>query len=827
MKRNQKTYDEYAVIAGRRAGAGFSCALALSFIFLFSCACAETITLKKPLIWSADYSSEYALPGIIGDVYAPQDFIATDGQIKTLTANWQSTGKINLEVSADNGLHYYPVVNGVPLKKGFVSGDRLRWRAQALNADAKLYTVKIDYTDTSGMLVNFGEPSLSGFNYRKEIRLKNPGSEALYNYQLKLKIGANASADKTDLNLDGRVLADFRDIRFTAADGQTPLPYYLEAVQDGVATLWIKVPQIPKAGVLVYLYYGNSEAESLSDPAATFDFYEDFVPAPNAKKAGRFSQDKWLAYLDQKGSAEIADAGIKLDAAEITTKDYKFQQGIIEYSCLVENGLENSLSLRNKNERSFENPIWMAHSSAYKGAEHCIAIEGIVKANDSAAKPASAGEQYDYRVTVGNQEMAFERFGGSPAKVTYKFDAAPKAGYLSLRSGGDGGGKGVIYFSSIRVRQYAQEEPFVDKAGAAEAVNLPVFMETKLAPSGSLALKDGAKAGYYLSTALGAGGEPARVMIADWQLEPLDKGVLIVSVSADNGLTYIKPCAAGRYYYASKNDFQAGQNFKFRFDFLRSGTSEASKGLAKFSLDYRPGKISVISPNGREDLAIGAEKKITWTAADYDPAYLFNIEYSADRGKNYALIAERVPNSGEYIWTPKPGEASRRALIRISDSLDSRIYDASDRVFNVIEPTAAQVMEEEAVKEKEKKQKSLAGQYELLIKIGDSPSAEGYKDGDVVMAKPAGYLWGAAEKGKFLIVRVPLGSHRARELTQPFRGAGVDKEGREVTRTLKKRQFRFDLENRITAQERQLADQGKLNREILELEDAGAVIRGR
>jgi hypothetical protein len=57
--------------------------------------------------------------------------------------------------------------------------------------------------------------------------------------------------------------------------------------------------------------------------------------------------------------------------------------------------------------------------------------------------------------------------------------------------------------------------------------------------------------------------------------------------------------------------------------------------------------------------------------------------------------------------------------------------------------------------------------YELLIKSGDNSSLGGYKEGDIVMIKPAGYLWGTEEKEKFFIVKAYLIPQEAQELMSP------------------------------------------------------------
>jgi len=847
MRKIKKTNDEYAVIASEQrfrhcegtqcpkqslqsgiATAAVACcehseagslamtcstffATILIFSFLWiNFALAEVVILKKPLIWKPDKSSDYQLPEASSGAYTSQEFIATAGQIKSITVNWEATGKIDFEVSADNGLHYYAVVNGVPLSKGFISGDRLRWRAQA-DTDVKLLSVRINYTDTSGVAGDFGEPTLSGFNFRKQLIIDNSAGEELYNYQIKLKIGESAAAKNVDANLSGHSLADFKDIRFSAADAQTPLAYYRESVEgeagSRIATFWVRVPQIPKAALAIYLYYGNSEASDLSNPNTTFDFYEDFT-----SKA--LDKDKWVTYVEQKGSSQLALGGIKLDAAEIVSKSFKFRDGIIEYSCQLESGFENSLNIRSKVEQSYDNPLWSAYSSIYKGAEHCIAANGIVKADDSKSQPTTTGEKYNYRINLHNGKITFERFGTEEkpqASVTYQFEPAPNPGYLSLRSGGDGDGKNIMYFGALRCRKAAEPLPTLGKQGSEESVSLPVFAD-----------------GYYLSADLAASAEPIRIIIPSWKAEPADKDALKISVSADGGLTYIKECVAGQYYYASKKDFTAGTTLKARVDFTgKRGLSPSlrdslrSQGTVPFfselSLDYRPGKINVISPNGKEKWPAGSQQKISWSASDYEATYPLSIAYSTDKGKTYTDIITSKENDGAYLWAV-PDNESGRVMVKISDSLAQDIYDTSDAVFSIIaaalgaegagqEATAAAALttqktlttqaeqatlaQEAAQKKARAKEKSkkktpdISGRklYEILVKSSTGALNPGeervFDEGDIIMIKPAGFLWGASERQNFTIVQAYLTEAEVEEfMSQQDEGAQKASAGR-------------------------------------------------
>lgn len=652
-------------------------------LFLFTglvVAYAEAVSIKSPLSWYEGGSGDYALPKLTGSEYALSGFAATKGQIKTICVNYDAIGKVVVEISADNGLHYYPVTNGVPLADNFVKGDRIKWRAKILDEDSKLNAINITYIDTAGTISSFGNPQLSGFNFRKEILLKNSSAEDLFNYQMDLKVGTNKDVKGVDVSCDGNARPDFADVRFTAADGLTSLPYYMDQIvpasgKDAVGSFVVKVPQIPKDGVKIYIYYGNSQAPDLSDAKNTFDFYDNF-------KGKELNANSWLARIDPRGSYVVEDGQLKLDAAEVIAKDFKFKQGVIEYAVSVESGLENSLSLRTKTGDSYDNPNLIVYSSAYKGAEQCIAIDDIVKANDAKATPITAGGKYNYRLTIDDGDMVFERLDPVSAAVqttvTYKGAAAVEAGYPGLRSGGDGNGRNVIAYSEIRVRKFADRLPQVDKCGQVEQVKLPIFSNITLSKKGSLVLDDNIKEGSYISKTISAPFS-VRVIIPDFKGTNAD-----VSISADNGTNYKNDCLSGNYYYASVKDFVAGDAIIGKARLKPTGTKDEVSELREIELNYNPGAILVVRPNGGEALTAGAVEEISWSALDYDNNYPLKLEYSLDGGKAYSIITGRVGNSGSYSWQVPQGAESRTLLIRVSDSNEASVNDVSDGVFAIL-----------------------------------------------------------------------------------------------------------------------------------------------
>ena len=77
---------------------------------------------------------------------------------------------------------------------------------------------------------------------------------------------------------------DFSDLRFTADNGVTMLPFWLESYVSSVsAVIWVKIPSVAASSTtILYMYYGNHNAASISNAKNVFDFYDDFEGLPSA-----------------------------------------------------------------------------------------------------------------------------------------------------------------------------------------------------------------------------------------------------------------------------------------------------------------------------------------------------------------------------------------------------------------------------------------------------------------------------------------------------------------------------------------------------------------
>ncbi len=827
FKSIKESYCQMTRLTSGLKGVIWGMALA-AVLVLPSGAFAENVKYASSLVWRADGAGDYNMPGISpNSQYISLPVVISKSLIKAITITWESRGEVTMEASADGGVHFKPVVNGVPLIKDFTQGTSLRWRA-TVGPDGSLSEVRVSYIDASGLAGSFGEPQLSGFKYRKQFYVKGAGTVSLFNYQVNIRVGESEDSPDIDLSCGGRAADGFEDVRFTLADGETLIPYFLEKIsgEEGkrTAKFVVKIPQIPASGIPVFIYYGNPQALSLSDGKSVFDFYDDF-------KAEALDKGAWSEALSAGGSVSLSENGLVLDAGCVLSKDFQFKGGFIEFSAMLQTGNETRLIIRQGNSQLGTDKSQVAYSSSYSGAEHCIAAGDIVKVNDPNA--VTQGETYDYRVKAKEDEIIFERysqgFGEKQAFVTYIDTDGLRAGPLGLKTSGTARAGNASVFHWVRVRKYAEPEPAIDveQTGDEEMANIAYFDGVALSTKGNLILKEGFKEGVYITPVERAQFD-ARIISSGWEGE----GVR-VDITADGGESACLNCGNFSYYYAPEGDFGRGSDLKARVILKNK-----SAVLKELSLQYAAGSITVLSPNGGEIWNVGSRKPITWTAWDYDKTYPLKIELSVDNGKTFSLITERAENRGLFEWViPVDTDLlTTKAKIRISDSNDQDISDMSDVIFSIAPagldmagssraageesgedtPVARQDIEQaqgsdERVIEKKQDEEEDAidldvslmdpgrrkvNLYDVVIKLNDNTLSDdfikdsrgSFKAGDVIMIVPAGHTWTETEKNSFLIVQMFLTKEETVKLTMPSTSGDAKK------RFFVKRKYKFDLE---------------------------------
>ncbi len=94
--------------------------------------------------------------------------------------------------------------------------------------------------------------------------------------------------------------------------------------------------------------------------------------------------------------------------------------------------------------------------------------------------------------------------------------------------------------------------------------------------------------------------------------------------------------------------------------------------------------ISVLSPNGSEELIIDTTVEIGWTSANITEVL---VDYSINNGNAWTqLTPQPIPATpASLIWTI-PDSPSTQALIRVRSAANASLWDASDSAFTIMQP---------------------------------------------------------------------------------------------------------------------------------------------
>lgn len=117
------------------------------------------------------------------------------------------------------------------------------------------------------------KPALAGWfdsawAYRRPVTITNSSGTTLTDYQVLVTL--DSTFDFSHSSAEGA------DVRF-ATEADIPLSFWIESWDPTgtLARIWVKIPSIPNGNTIIYLYYGNPEASSVSNGVTTFDFFDD------------------------------------------------------------------------------------------------------------------------------------------------------------------------------------------------------------------------------------------------------------------------------------------------------------------------------------------------------------------------------------------------------------------------------------------------------------------------------------------------------------------------------------------------------------------------
>jgi len=296
---------------------------------------------------------------------------------------------------------------------------------------------------------------LAGWKYRKKHDINGSTVGSVSGYQIKIVVHYGSGADSDEnVYLDGSCKNDFGDVRFTADDGVTELPYWMEEKVDGdYAIFWVKIPNIPASPDIasIYVYFGNPEAVYEGSGSEVFEFFDDF-------EDGVLNTNKWTVLAgtwDEKvGYLETA-AG---DTVHIIRSTYSGDNYAIETRVRPVSG-----TYRTGGAASRIQDVDNYYRHYLKDAADQIELRKILAGDDytleTAAKTISTNVWYRVTGTVYGTTLRLT-VNGTAISAT---DESFASGYAGLY------GHGTMDYDFFAVRKYVEPEPSHGTWYAAEA----------------------------------------------------------------------------------------------------------------------------------------------------------------------------------------------------------------------------------------------------------------------------------------------------------------------------------------------------------------------
>jgi subtilisin family serine protease len=104
----------------------------------------------------------------------------------------------------------------------------------------------------------------------------------------------------------------------------------------------------------------------------------------------------------------------------------------------------------------------------------------------------------------------------------------------------------------------------------------------------------------------------------------------------------------------------------------------------RLSLPRALRNLRVLAPNGGEVFSNGDSTLVRWRSNGFAAGHLVRIELSRDGGVSYRILADNVPDTGEWEWTISETPSSQ-CRIRITSRTHTTLSDASDRNFRIVD----------------------------------------------------------------------------------------------------------------------------------------------
>ena len=408
---------------------------------------------------------------------------------------WQEIGNYGFNVNWPYEMHrytaYWPDENdGIKPARLFVRGPDDDLGAEMFIPggfnpklmEAEDYANEFDHGYLFTNIFYSSGPGKSLLQFQTDAGDENPGSEwvgfeviksvlredLLWNYRRVIRLSPAAPSDgfQVEITLPSSFSYDHcknngEDLRFYDDNG-VELGYWIETWNTtGESVIWVKT--VSAGTSTIYLDYGNSKANSLSNPYEVFDFYDDFTKE-NPESRWNISGDAVL----ENGRAEIDSGGIAIAKTEIPNSALIETRiggnGISPVSdtrgsfCGASSYFDADKQFKSDLTGLISNPVSFADWDLGKNGS--VAFSGI----------NTDGKYFEYGPTLASvnsndtMSVAIE-----PGKIAWFHNGAkvgnsvekhiPSAPLYPILNSFSAGGNNSFIIDEIRVRKYAETEP--------------------------------------------------------------------------------------------------------------------------------------------------------------------------------------------------------------------------------------------------------------------------------------------------------------------------------------------------------------------------------
>jgi parallel beta-helix repeat protein len=310
------------------------------------------------------------------------------------------------------------------------------------------------------------------WSYYRILPIANPSNS----YQMKIVVGKSTGGD---VNCNGHCKDDFSDIRFLDKDNSTVLSYWMEDYSTGdKATFWVKLSSDVETDGAIILYYGNSNANSLSNGDATFlTFIDDTTGWTGDTQILSMSSGRIKMY-ENSATAYYCYHPISTDSNNDVIVDAKIEESPLDKNLVefeVTDGATPFNSFSGIESTDYSAPGYQPLNGYYYWVN-------LYNGSDVAYPiytPWAAEKNREFREVVRTSSAKvdyylFEENGmllGSAVNQGYMFSLASTITHVMLRTST---GRGTFaYISWIRVRKYVSPEPLWGTPGQEQPLPIP------------------------------------------------------------------------------------------------------------------------------------------------------------------------------------------------------------------------------------------------------------------------------------------------------------------------------------------------------------------